>query len=272
MRVAVNHVTRFRFAEPARHSIHDTRLVPRPAAGQRLVSWSVRGPGRRAEWRDGHGNTVTTFSVAQRHSEVAIAVEGVYEWVGDDSWLHYAEREPLPATFWLRNHGLGRHDARFDPLIADLVPRTTDTADHVPMLHELMRRVHDRITYKVGVSDVRTDALSAFDRGEGVCQDLAQIFVACCRRLGVPARYASGYLRTDDGNKVGSPCPAWAEALVTGLGWVGFDPANSASTTHDYLKLAVGLDYTEAAPVTGRRIGPGGEAEMTVEATVKRIG
>lgn len=271
MRVAVNHVTRFRFAEPASHSIHDARLVPRPAAGQRLVSWSVRGPGRRAEWRDGHGNSITTFSVAQRHSHVEIAVEGIYEWVGDDSWLQYAEREPLPATFWLRNHGLARHDARFDPLIAGLAPRVADSRDHVPLLHELMRRVHERITYRVGVSDVKTDALHAFDRGEGVCQDLAQVFVACCRRLGVPARYVSGYMRTDNGHKIGSPCPAWGEALVPGLGWVGFDPANNASPTHDYLKLAVGLDYTEAAPVTGRRIGPGGDAEMTVEAMVRQI-
>jgi transglutaminase-like putative cysteine protease len=88
----------------------------------------------------------------------------------------------------------------------------------------------------------------------------------------VPARYVSGYLRTDDGNKVGSPSPAWAEALVEGLGWVGFDPANCASPTHDYLKLAVGLDYSEAAPITGRRVGPGGDAEMTVEAAVRRTG
>jgi transglutaminase-like putative cysteine protease len=271
MRVAVTHVTRFRFAEPASHSIHDTRLVPRPAAGQRLLSWSVRGPGRRAEWTDGHGNAVTTFSVARRHADVTIDVDGVYEWVGEDSWLQYAERDPLPPAFWLRNHGLARHDARLDPLIADLVPGVAGTAGRLPLLHGLMRRVHDRIAYRVGVSDVKTDALQAFGRGAGVCQDLAQVFIACCRRLGVPARYVGGYLRTDDGNKVGSPCPAWAEAHVEGLGWVGFDPANCASPTHDYLKLAVGLDYAEAAPVTGRRIGPGGEAEMTVEVVVRRI-
>jgi transglutaminase-like putative cysteine protease len=271
MRVAVIHVTRFRFAEPARHSIHDARLMPRLATGQRLVSWTVRGPGRRTEWRDGHGNLVTTFSVAHRHNDVEIAVDGVYEWMGDDSWLHYAEPEPLPPTFWLRNHGLARHDARFDLLMADLASRAADIDNRVPLLHELMHRIHDRIAYKVGVSNAETDAMQAFDRGEGVCQDYAQIFVACCRRLGVPARYVSGYLRTDDGNKVGSPSPAWAEALVGSLGWVGFDPANCASPTHDYLKLAVGLDYREAAPITGRRTGPGGDAEMTVEAAVRRM-
>jgi transglutaminase-like putative cysteine protease len=271
LRIAVSHMTRFRFTEAASHSIHDARLTPRPAAGQRLVSWSVHGPGRRTEWIDGHGNVVTTFSIAQRHSAVEIAAEGVYEWLGADNWLHYPEREPLPPAFWLRNHGLARHDAGLDPLIADLASRAADASERVPLLHELMRRVHARIVYRVGVSDVNTDALQALQRGEGVCQDLAQIFVACCRRLGVPARYVSGYLLTDDGNKVGSPCPAWAEAMVAGLGWVGFDPANCTSPTHDYLKLAVGLDYREAAPITGRRIGPGGDAEMTVEAAVRRL-
>lgn len=271
MRIAVSHITRFRFAEPARHSIHDARLVPRPASGQRLVSWTVRGPGRRMDWTDGHGNTVTTFSVAQRHSDVEIAAEGVYEWVGEDSWLHYANRETLPPLFWLRNTGLARHDARLDPLIDDLRPRADDVGERVPLLHELMRRVHSRIAYRVGVSNATTDALQAFGAGHGVCQDLAQIFIACCRRLGIPARYVSGYLRTDDGGKVGSPCPAWTEAFVPGLGWVGFDPANNESPTHDYLKLAIGLDYAEAAPVTGRRTGHGGDADMTVNVAVRRI-
>lgn len=270
MRVAVTHVTRFRFAEPASYSIHDARLVPRPAAGQRLLSWSVRGPGRRTEWSDGYGNTVTTFSVVHEHSAVEITVNGVYEWIGEDIWLHYAEPDTLPPTFWLRNHGLARHDARLEPLISGLAARVADVDDHVPLLHELMRRVHDRIAYTVGVSDTKTSALDAVERGEGVCQDLAQVFIACCRRLGIAARYVGGYMRTDDGAKVGSPCPAWAEAFVPGLGWVGFDPANCASPTHDYLKLAVGLDYAEAAPVTGRRTGPGGDAEMTIEVTVRR--
>ena len=103
MRLSVHHVTRFEFDQPSGHSIHDVRLTPKPATGQRIVSWRIDGPGKRSEWLDGHGNQVTTFSVAQQHDAVEIAVAGLYEFSGADQWLRYAEAPTLPAPFWLRN-------------------------------------------------------------------------------------------------------------------------------------------------------------------------
>jgi Bacterial transglutaminase-like N-terminal region len=90
MRLSVHHATRFEFDQPSGHSIHDVRLTPKPASGQRLISWRIDGPGKRSEWFDGHGNQVTTFSVAQQHDQVEIVVHGVYEYIGGDQWLRYA--------------------------------------------------------------------------------------------------------------------------------------------------------------------------------------
>ena len=55
MRLSVHHATRFDFDQPSGHSIHDVRLTPKPASGQRLISWRIDGPGKRSEWLDGHG-------------------------------------------------------------------------------------------------------------------------------------------------------------------------------------------------------------------------
>ena len=60
---------------------------------------------------------------------------------------------------------------------------------------------------------------------------------------------------------------AWAEAHVEGLGWVGFDAANCLSPDARYVRVATGLDYGEAAPVIGTRIGGGSEA-LSVEIEV----
>ena len=90
MRLSVHHITRFEFDQPSGHSIHDVRLTPKPATGQRIVSWRIDGPGKRSEWLDGHGNQVTTFSVAQQHDHVEIVVHGVYEYGGQEQWLRYA--------------------------------------------------------------------------------------------------------------------------------------------------------------------------------------
>jgi transglutaminase-like putative cysteine protease len=271
MRLSVRHLTRFAFDQPSGHSIHDVRLTPKPAGGQRIVSWRIEGPGKRSEWTDGHANQVTTFSVARQHEAVEIVVDGLYEFSGTDQWLRYAETPSLPPPFWLRNGGLARHDATFDPLTAVFVQRAGDPAQHVTLLHELMARVQERIAYRTGVSTVETTAAEALKRGAGVAQDHAHAFIACCRRLGIPARYVSGYLRNDDPEfRVGRTSHSWAEAWVPGLEWVGFDPANSISPRGEHLRVAVGLDYRDAAPVSGRRVGSG-EAKMTVEATIKRV-
>jgi len=271
MRLSVHHITRFEFDQPSGHSIHDVRLTPKPATGQRVVSWRIDGPGKRSEWVDGHGNQVTTFSVANQHDAVEIAVAGVYEFSGADQWLHYSDTPTLPAPFWLRNTGIAKHDASFDPVIDGLAERAVDPTARVAALHELMERVGNRLTYKTGVSTVDTTAAEALARGAGVAQDSAHVFIACCRRLGVPARYVSGYLRNDDPElHVGRTSHSWAEAWVPGLDWVGFDPANGISPRGDSLRVATGLDYHDAAPVSGRRVGFG-DAKMSVTASVRVV-
>jgi transglutaminase-like putative cysteine protease len=209
--------------------------------------------------------------VVQAHQAVEIEVHGLYEHSGADQWLRYGDTPTLPPPFWLRNTGMARHDESFDPLIADLGSGAADSTQRVMVLHELMKRVAERIEYRTGVSTVETTAAEALARGAGVAQDTTHVFIAATRRLGVPARYVSGYLRNDDRElRVGATSHSWAEAWVPGLDWVGFDPANAMSPRGDSLRVAVGLDYRDAAPVSGRRIGTG-DAKMTVEASVRAV-
>jgi transglutaminase-like putative cysteine protease len=272
MRVAVRHATSFRFADRANYSIHDTRLLPVVGEGQRLISWTLRGPGRRHDWADGYGNVVATFSLSGPHNELEFVAEGLYEVRSDAAWLAFSGPDPLPPGYWLLNRGLARHDAAMDQLVEGLLRTAAEPEQRVATLHDLCGRVADRITYRVGASNVGTTALEALAAGAGVRQDQAHVFIAACRRLGVPARYVSGYLRNEPTGSTGSASHGWAEAWVPDLGWIGFDAANRCSPNADYLKLAVGLDYASAAPITGRRVGQGADTEMSVEVSVRRIG
>jgi transglutaminase-like putative cysteine protease len=123
-----------------------------------------------------------------------------------------------------------------------------------------MLAIRERVDYVVGVTSSATTAAEALAQGRGVCQDHAQVFAAAARCLGHPARYVSGYLWTEAGTSDANH--AWAEAHVDGLGWVGFDPANP---TEAYVRVAIGLDYLEAAPVRGVRRGV---AEETLDVAV----
>ena len=85
--------------------------------------------------------------------------------------------------------------------------------------------------------------------------------MACARHLGVPARYVSGYVARD-----ATPCRmpdgahAWAEVYLDDYGWIGFDCANGLCPIDTHVRVAVGLDFADAAPVRGARKGGDGEA------------
>jgi transglutaminase-like putative cysteine protease len=105
-------------------------------------------------------------------------------------------------------------------------------------------------------------------QGAGVCQDYAHIFIATARYLNIPARYVSGYLMRPETTEQ-TAGHAWAEAHIDGLGWVGFDATNNVCPNDSYVRIGCGLDYRDAAPVSGVRIGFAAET-LAVEVNVEQ--
>jgi transglutaminase-like putative cysteine protease len=118
------------------------------------------------------------------------------------------------------------------------------------------------LRFDVDATDATTTAAEALAAGHGVCQDFAHIFAAAARLLGIPARYVSGHLARAE-HLQQDAAHAWAEALVPDLGWVAFDPANGVCADDAYVRVAIGLDYLDAAPIRGARRG-GGMEQLTV--------
>jgi transglutaminase-like putative cysteine protease len=87
----------------------------------------------------------------------------------------------------------------------------------------------------------------------GVCQDFAHLFIAVARAMGVAARYVSGYIHAPGAATTASH--AWAEAWVPGRGWVGYDATHPIRAAEHHVRLAVGRDYSDAAPTRGIYIG-----------------
>jgi transglutaminase-like putative cysteine protease len=137
-------------------------------------------------------------------------------------------------------------------------------------MHALMAAIHEAVDYKPGTSNTETTAEQAMEKKSGVCQDHAHVFISAARALQVPARYISGYLMTE-GKAEQAATHAWGEAHIPGLGWVGFDPANKICPDVRYVRIASGLCYRDAAPVSGMRIGTPGE-KLTVTVKVEDQG
>src|SRR5690606_531689 len=264
MRLAIRHLTRYRFAEPVAHGLQRLRMVPKETQGQAILDWTMEYEGAREElsYEDQHHNHVTLISVIKGATDVSVLCRGTVV-TEDKAGVIGQHAGHLPLWAFLGHTELTRPGPRIRQLIAS-IERSPEGM--VPTLHNLSAAIRERVAYDTGHTDVDTPAEDACAAGHGVCQDHAQIFIAAARALEIPARYVSGYLMMDDRIEQ-EATHAWAEAWVHGLGWLGFDISNGISPDPRYVRVATGRDYRDAAPVTGISFGVAAE-ELSVELAV----
>lgn len=265
MRLHIHHRTVYRYEEPALRLVQAFRLWP-AQTGQVVRSWRVSIDGKRLEptCTDGFGNTAATHAFDDPVESVTIEVEGVVE-TRDDGGVLGSEDEPLPPEFFLAGTALTAPSPGLAELAQD---GGTLGVDDIPRLHALCKRVAEAVAYVPSRTHSATTADEALREGAGVCQDHAHVMTACARLMGYPARYVSGYLCAGAEDEAASH--AWAEVHVDGLGWVGFDPANGISPDEHYVRVAVGRDYVDAAPVRGVRQG-GAEESLDVMVRISKV-
>ena len=136
----------------------------------------------------------------------------------------------------------------------------------------IMSWIFREVRYEPGFTDVNTHADEAFLQRKGVCQDFTHIMLSLCRSVGLAARYASGYLYNGPRDTlVGAQAShAWCEVYLPGGGWIGFDPTNNTLADERYVKIAVGRDYEDVAPIRGSYHGTG-HCYMEVSVLVEKI-
>jgi len=257
MHLRIAHTTRYRYDAPVDYGLQRLRLTPRDGRSQKIASWNVSTTGASVEARydDHFGNRVMLLNIEPGAEKLEIDVEGIVETL-DTNGIVGPHPNTLPLWLFQRQTDLTLPGSGVCGLAEDL--RAQDR-DALGRLHALSARIMETVAYRTGTSDAKTTAEEALSNGSGVCQDQTHVFLSAARRLGYPARYVSGYLMMNDriDQEAGH---AWAEAHVDGLGWVGFDVSNGISPDDRYLRVATGLDYREAAPVSGLRFGTAGES------------
>ncbi len=262
LRLHTRHITRYKFDGPVQYGLQQLRKTPKDTDQQKVISWEtqIEGGTKELSFEDHHRNTVELVSFDGATTEMVVTSEGEVE-LTDTKGVLGAHRGP--AALWLYLQSTPATEAKSGAKA--LVKGATDE-DVLARLHGLSDAIRKSVTYKIGVSEPGWTAEDAIEAGAGVCQDHTHIFLAAARAMGIPARYVSGYLMLDD-TTAQDAMHAWAEAHVDGLGWVGFDISNGISPDTRYIRVATGLDYSDAAPISGTRIGGAGEA-LQVEISV----
>jgi transglutaminase-like putative cysteine protease len=275
MTYRVRHETRYDYADPVSVSHHILRLTPRHSARQQC-RWSgisiAPKPLSRATHIDYFGNSVTSFTLLEPHERLIVEATSELE-------VHAPPRPDFsasPAWEGVRDSMAGDHSDEgldayqfvFDSKRVEAKPELAGYASESfppgrPLLEavlELMRRINEDFRFDTKATEVSTPVETFFEKRRGVCQDFSHLQIACMRSLGLPARYVSGYLRTQPppgrARLVGADAShAWCSAWSPGAGWVDFDPTNNCIPADGHIAVAWGRDYSDVSPIHGVLLG-----------------
>jgi transglutaminase-like putative cysteine protease len=277
-RLEVVHRTAYTYSAPVQSSYNEARMTPITDLHQATANAHfVTEPATptRSYW-DYWGTQVTAFDISEPHDRLVLTSTAVVETedaqppVREATWETFAEpdvrdvhAELLAAT---------PYTAYDDELAARAAELVTAHEDPVDAVLAAAKWVHESLTYQSGVTGVHTSAAEAWKARLGVCQDFAHVALVLLRAMGVPARYVSGYLHTNNdariGDRIAGESHAWIEAWTGD--WWGFDPTNNQEIGHRHVGVARGRDYADVAPLRGVHSG-GGEAALKVEVNLTRL-
>jgi transglutaminase-like putative cysteine protease len=250
LKIHIEHETIFTYTQPVREAIGEARLHPRHDAGQQVHSFQlVLDPSTPFDViADRFGNSIHCYSMLSSHQRMVVTATSVLS----TSTASLSAAPPLTL--------MERHDftapSPYVPISGDLLAFAQHHASNggtaEDTAHALMGAIYETCAYEPGSTTSSTAADAVLVGRRGVCQDFAHLLIALSRSLGLPARYVSGYLYDPDKSPDAILAShAWVEVFLDGRGWLGLDPTHNRVVGVLYARIAIGRDYTDAAPVRG---------------------
>ena len=287
----ISHRTRYKYVSPVSVGNHVACLKPRSYSQNQLLSNTLHihpAPVTLTERVDYFGNLLCFFTVQEPHQELVVESRSEVErssGASTDSadMLPWEESTGRLAGDY-SSEGLDAFQYQFESPRIRINPEFAAYARESftpgrPLrkaLLELTSRVHRDFRFDAKVTTVRTTIEEVFKKRGGVCQDFAQVQIACLRSLNIAARYVSGYLRTypppGRARLIGADAShAWLSAYCRGVGWLDMDPTNDVAPTDGHVTVAWGRDYSDVSPLRGLILGGGGH-NLQVEVDMEPLG
>ena len=270
MRARVTHTFTYRYSAPVLLGPHRFCLRPRPHGFQRLIDYRLEvspDPSQLFDLIAAGGDTITRarflgetelFQVVA-NSEVETFTAPLMEACLDEEMA----RLPIPIgrlnpdlmsnlQGWLPN---GQHDAAAVDLAHEALMGSDQRS--LTFLQQLIEIIQDRVKYTQRHIGPAWPASRTLKERVGSCRDLAMLMIECCRCVGLPARFVSGYHLVE-------PKPerydlhAWTEVYLQGAGWRGFDASGKGAVDERYIPIATSSKSDHTAAITGSFSGPPG--------------
>lgn len=261
MHYRIRHTLRYRYEAPAVLGPHVLRLRPRDDGSQRLVDQSITvqpEPSLLSKQSDAFGNVeyrtwfLGTTDILNIICESVVETQRVnpFDFIVDPAFAAL----PYGPSFLAAYPGL-------EPYLKLPTPAPAATAmaqkicsechgEVLAFVLRLNKWIFEHLKQEHREHGAAWDADQTLLEQRGACRDVAQLFLACARSLGLPARFVSGYFEGDSEERI-KDLHAWVEVYLPGGGWRGFDPSCGLAVADRHIALCAGPNPEDAAAVSG---------------------
>lgn len=292
IKVAVNHVTHYKYDRPINLGPQVIRLRPAPHCRTPIVSYSlnVRPEENFTNWQqDPFSNYLARCVFPKKSTELRVEVDVVIDmqmYNPFDFFLESsAEKFPFvyePST----KKDLAPFLEKLEPgtgKFAEFLKKAPIKKEPEPSMDVVVRLnqyVRDNVGYIIRMEPGVYSPEETLERGQGSCRDSAWLLVQLLRHNGLAARFCSGYSvqLAPDIKALDGPTGvdfdvvdlhAWAEVFLPGAGWIGLDATSGLMTAEGHIPLAATPDPVSAAPIEG--MVDDAEVEFEFSMSVTRV-
>ena len=279
-RYKILHRTYYNFSAAVWLQPHTLRLRPREGHELRIESSTLEiTPAATLRWyHDVENNSVATATFETPANQLLIESEVIIQQynqapldflVADyavDYPFAYIPEDKVVLSAYMNLAGYTIQDP-----LTEWVAKLWQSGERIQtfaLLQRLCVHIHQTLAYQLREEPGVQTAAQTLSYGTGSCRDFAYLFVEAARRLGLAARFVSGYLYAPLSMANYGATHAWAEVYLPGAGWKGFDPTIGEIVGINHFAVAVARSPESVPPIAGSFVGlPGASMSVGVWVT-----